>query len=235
MRNLILGLFFICSCIPLVGQAQRISILETRVEGDTLVLSYNLEDAPRSQAYFIQIYALRGNDTLLLREVTGAVGDSIRSGTHEIVWLARKEWQRFRGKVTFYIKATPYFQITKPLNDTIIKRGVTFSVQWYGSNSQDKDLVIELYRYGAMLDTLAQVSNVTGFTWLVPDKIDPGPGYRFRVSDPSDPGIDKYSAAFTIHHKTPPITYIGPAAAVAGGLIWLLLRKPIEEAPDPFK
>jgi hypothetical protein len=218
--------------LPALLPGQQVQVTGFTVNGDQVEVRYALSDAPRSNAYFVQLFALRGKDTLQLREVTGAVGDSIREGSHLISWNARKEWGRFRGRITFLVKATPYFSFVKPSVDTTVRRGMPFTIQWYGANSRRTELVVELYRFGALVDTLATVQQAGAYTWLIPDKLDHGGGYRIRVTGPLGSGIDQFSPIFTVQRKTNPLIYIGPGAALAGGVLWLLLRKPLPESPS---
>lgn len=87
-----------------------------------------------------------------------------------------------------------------------------YSIRWV-SSSDVTDVQIVLYREGSAVQTIAASTPSDGsFTWFVPSGLEPGGGYRVRVSSLADPAVyDESDGDFSIAPASQP--------ALAGALI----------------
>lgn len=232
MRYLIPFVLFTISCISSLF-SQNISNVEAYVVGDSVLVKYNLNDPSPERTYSIRLYGIFENDTSLLRKTSGSVGDSIQTGEHEILWNAIEELGRFRGDMKFMVRALPAFYITNPEEGQIVKRTNPITFAWYGANSDQDALLIELYQYDEKLDTLAQVSYAGKYTWKVPRSLKPDKGYRIKVTGTERTGIESFSNSFTVKRKIPVYWIVGPALVAVGGVTALLIANGNKKQPLP--
>ncbi|MDX2248163.1 MAG: Ser-Thr-rich GPI-anchored membrane family protein [Bacteroidia bacterium] len=228
-QGVILLLFF-----PAFLPAQTVSMVRAERAGrDSVRIFYTLEDPAAERTYRVDIFAITRTDTFLLTKVYGDIGDSLKVGEHSAVWNAIGESGRFRGPVSFRIRAIPSFLIHDPKVGLTLKRGNPFTFSWYGGNSYLDDLSLVLYQYDNALDTIKIVSQSDQFTWQVPADMTPGKGYRVRIIGTGKTGINSFTNEFTIARKIPLYYIIAPAATLLGGTAaFLILRR--KELPPPI-
>lgn len=216
-------------------KAQNITgVRAERMGGDSLKITYSLLDPSEERTYRIDLFAVTKNDTILLEKVSGEVGDTIRVGEHTVLWDAIGELGRYRGPISFLVRAIPSFLINDPEPGLKLKRGNPFTFTWYGGNSNIDDLSLVLYQYDNALDTIKVVENANQFTWQVPEDTPLGKGYRVKITGTSKTGIDAFTHDFMIVRRVPLYYIIAPAAALVGGTVAFLIlkRKPL---PEPIK
>ncbi|RMG60464.1 MAG: hypothetical protein D6722_20890 [Bacteroidetes bacterium] len=216
--------------------AQPVQNVRAEALGDSVRITYRLNDADPDRLFTVAVAALRGSDTLLLERVKGGVGDSLRVGTHEIMWDARTEWERFRGPVRFLILATPAFGFIAPAKPVTLKRDKPYTFKWFGGNSTLDSLQLDLYQYDKLIGPVAQVGQKGQYTWKVPAGLKPGEGYRIKLTGTELSGLEAFSPDFAVIRKVPMYILIGaPAAFVTGlGTFLLLARRPLPGPPgDP--
>ena len=225
---------FILVCgwlIPLAAcLGQTFAITEVLPTGDSVYVRYYIDDAPEHRYYHVALNALVQNDTLPLKSLKGAIGDSIQAGSHEMVWLARQEWGRFRGSVTLLLEATPAFEFRKPAGDTALRPGEKLVVSWYGGNANQTDLQLFLYKGNQLVDTIGTAKQQIRYEWLIPKSTAPGKTYRVFAQEP-DGNIEAFSPTFRIRSKLKWWYIAVPVAAAAGTAAFLLMP---QDEPSPL-
>ena len=218
MRLLLLSLLGLCIATPTFGQ--EIANLRAELVGDSVRISYDLEDPSANRTYRVAVKGIMDNDTVALKELSGSLGDSIRAGSHEVWWDFVKEKGRYKGTVAFYVQALPDFYITAPDTGKVVKRGKPITFRWYGGNAQYDTLHLELYQYDKRLDSVAVVANATQYTWKVPTNLAPDAGYRIKVIGSDKTQIEDFSNEFAVKRQYPQYVIFVPAALAVGTLVW---------------
>lgn len=216
--------------------AQPVRDVKAEVLRDSVRITYKLNDADPERLYQVQLMAIRGQDTLPLTRVRGGVGDSLRAGTHMVMWQARAEWGRYRGPVRFVVQAVPAFAFLAPVKKETLKRDKPYTFKWYGGNSTLDTLRLELYQYDKRIGPVAIVEQKGQYTWKVPTGLKPGEGYRLKFTGTARSGLDTFTPPFTVVRKVPLYAMIVPPAAVVTGLVSFLIlrRRPLPGPPgDP--
>jgi len=229
-RTILLCLFGLL--LSRLGQAQEITNLRAENQGDSIRISYDLDDPFAARTYTVNIQGIFAEDTVALSALTGSLGDSIRAGSHEVWWNPVSDLGRFKGSVSFYIEALPDFYISAPDTGMTVKRGKPITFKWYGGNAQTDSLKLDLYQYDKFLYSVDVVNNGLQYTWKVPSNLAADDGYRFKISGSDQTDIEAYSAEFSIKRQYPPYMIYLPPILAAGGIIygfavrWGLLPRP---------
>ncbi len=214
-------------------QAQEVANLRAEDQQDSVQLSYVLADSTPGRTYRVRYYAIREADTVLLRQVAGAVGDSVEPGPQVATWYAYREWQRYRGPVSFQVRAVPNFSFSRPEDETPVRRGKSLTFNWYGGNSTLDTLRVELYSFANLVDTLAYLNRTDEFRWKVPNRLPLGGGYRLKVIGLDTSDVSEFSPYFIVERRIPIAAQIGAAGAVlVGGIVYWILRS-LPKPPQP--
>lgn len=216
--------------------AQEILNLQAEKQGDSVRISYRLQDAFAARTYTVSLQAIIDNDTVPLKALSGSLGDSIRAGQHEIWWNPVQELGRYKGEVAFHLEALPDFYISAPDTGMVVKKGKPITFKWYGGNAQYDSLTLELYQYDKLLYEVDVVGSSLQYTWKIPSNLPQDAGYRFKITG-QNTDIEAFSADFAIKRQYPPYMVYLPPILAAGGLIygfavrWGLLPPP-EAIPE---
>ncbi|WNJ19202.1 GPI anchored serine-threonine rich family protein [Pontibacter sp. G13] len=233
MRQWLLWMLVWGSLIPLAN-AQHVQIeeIEKMANGDSLRITYELISPLGDLGYEVTLFARLDTGLKQLTSLTGEFGEEIGPGVHEVVWNAKQELGRYRGKIALEVRALPNFYFITPESGQLFMQGKAYTISWYGKNSDKDALTMTLYRDDEPIDTIATVDASNSYTWRVPRGLDSGEGYRIRVSGTDLSNVDAYTSSFSIQNKKY-LKYIIPGAVVAtGGVIWIILA---QNLPKPFE
>lgn len=216
--------------------SQEIIDISTKQDGEIISVFYTLVDNVEMQkrAYKVELYGIiNRTDTVLLKEVDSDVG-LVYAGEHYIRWNIRKEYERFRGRIAFEIRATPVFEITRPVEAMApLKRGTGSFIKWYGGGSHNDSLTLELYKNDELFAIIDTVSDDNKYLWRIPPRTPVGKDFSIRIVGTEKTGIDEMSDYFGIRRKTPLWLQIVPGA-VAGILGAIIIPPLIEPKPQPL-
>lgn len=204
-------------------------------EGRIIEIYYTLvDDIDVPTTYKVDLYGVYGDVKRLLFRVDGEVGDSIRVGTNKITWYADQEFPRFKGNISFEVRAVRNFMILKPDAGVVMKRGKNYTFEWFGEGSTTDDLTLLLYQYNTLEDTIATSVGKTRYTWKIPKKTPIGDGYQIRIQGTPATNIDAFSRSFEIRRNIPLIVQVGSAMAAAGTAAFFIFVKPPTEPDSPL-
>jgi len=126
--------------------AQEIDNIKATVEGTTIIIRYDIQNAKINQIFNIEVfYSIDNGNTFIgpLRHVSGDVGDDIPAGNKKIVWDVFKEVDELNDFVIFEIRAEviereikrPYFiALNTNLNAPIgLNFGQLGIISWYAA------------------------------------------------------------------------------------------------------
>ncbi len=222
-----LGLLILILSFGTGVQAQIKVVVQAKAQEDKVLIEYIIGDTISNRLYTVSLFALGDFGTFPLTKISGDYGKNITIGKHTVVWDALAEMSRFDGKMAIEVRTLPQFAFFTPQRDSRVKRGDPVTFSWFGENASEDELLIELYRYDELLDTLARVSNKTDYTWQVPNDIKPSGGYRIRLIGTEKSGLKAYSLPVTVDNRFP-VAYKYAAGGVGlvgvGVLVLQLLR-----------
>jgi len=227
--------------------AQQVENITAELQGEQIVISYDLNHPDQSVEIKIDIRSSHDNFRQPLKEVSGEVGEHVSPGTGKrIFWNYKNELPvGFDQEITFKIEAElpmpiPPFQFLQPATGSGFRRGKTGQIQWSGGQSSDQ-VRLELLKNGKRVSNLAQMPNRQSYTWQIPPEMDKAKDYQIRLTAVGDPSRKITSQLFPIKNKIPLALIVVPAAVVVG-VVGVLLsgggddEKPDngEEIPDPL-
>ncbi len=96
-----------------------------------------------------------------------------------------------------FLAASPTIQVTVPQGGETWKRGLSYFIQW--NDNLSEDIVIELYKGGSLVKTIAEAPSIGAFEWEVDLDLEPGDDYSIRIKSVADESIaDQSDAAFSV-------------------------------------
>lgn len=224
-------LYFLCAA-GIYGSAWAQQISEVKAVGKKhlVEVSFQLNDAVADRWFRVEAYAIAGRDTIQMKSISGpntGIGDSIQVGTYGFLWDAGKDMGRYRGRLSFQIRALPLFYFQAPAKEGLtLKRDKAYTFRWYGGNSSLDTLTVELYQFDKRVAVLDKIVNSASYAWKVPVALPTGENYRIKLLGTEYTGLDAFSPPFTVKRKVPLYQIIVPAAAVVTGVVtYLILRR----------
>ncbi len=229
MKRNILLLWLISLSISVLAQSDlyvggvTANVLDA--DGKLIEIFYNLEDrALEDRYYIVTLYGVFDNTKKQLTNVSGDVGDSVRVGNNKIVWDAAEEYPRLRGDVYFEVRVVRAFDMLKPEEGTVLKRGNEFTFEWFGEGSNSDSLLLELYQNKVLIATLDTVYGETHYLWKVPIRNPVGEGFQLKITGTEATNIEAFSKEFTIKRRIPlAVQLSGLGIAVIAGTLALIL------------
>ncbi|MEM7374855.1 MAG: hypothetical protein AAF587_40055 [Bacteroidota bacterium] len=238
MKRIVLYLLLL---VGMLGQnwAQEVIGVKATGKKDRVQISFQLIDPVPDRWFQVQAYGILNSDTFQLKSITGfGIGDSVQAGSYSFFWEAGKDLGRFRGDLSFQIRAIPHFYFQAPAMDGLtFKRGKVFKFRWFGGNSIQDTFKVELFRYDKPVRVLDSKVAGISYTWEIPGNQALGDGYQIKLTGTEQSDLrNPFSPTFAIERKIPLYQIIVPAvAATAGTIAFLILRRvPLPGTPgDP--
>lgn len=212
-RFLLAAIFGLVLLTPLC--AQKVTINKVDIEGEKIIVFYDLEDANTNHEYLLNLYSSNDNFTEPLKNVTGDIGAEVKPGTNKRVeWNVRQEYGGYKGRIALEIKGrvyTPFVKLQNFSTKKSYKRGKTYNITWKaGTNNA---IHLELYKGNLRLDGSMNHPNNGIYTLNIPAKSKPGSDYRLKISDAKNSDEVIFTPYFKVVPKIP------MAAKVLGGLV----------------
>ena len=206
--------------------AQNVIIKKVELQGDKVIVHYELDDSNPNHEYQLQLYASKDNFAAPLIKVKGDVGDEIKPGSDKkIEWNIREELGGYKGRISLEVRGKVFIPFARLQNFDSkkgYKRGKSYNLTWKPGNTNP--LNIELYKGGERVGGENNHPNNGTYTLFVPAKAKPGKDYRLKVSDAKNTQDVIYTSYFKVTPKVPLVVKILPllavgvvVAALAGG------------------
>ncbi|MBS1543410.1 MAG: hypothetical protein JST14_07235 [Bacteroidetes bacterium] len=207
MKKLFLALILLPS-FPTIGQ--KIENWNASLQGDKIIISYDLVQGAPGEKYNVSIYGSFDNFASPLQKVTGDVGHGIMGGPgKKVIWDGKTELKGFKGELTFEIRAEVVSALSFRNAAPSAKRGKIMPVQWRGGSA--KEVKVELIKDGVVTH-LATTSNNGNYDWAVSAKQKTGSGYQLMITCGEESAT---SPPFAIKPKVPTMIKLIPLVAVA--------------------
>lgn len=199
--------------------AQSVRNVRATINGNDVIISYDLNTPTRGQKFDITIKSSKDGFSNPLLKVSGDIGpEQIAGNGKKIIWEAKEEIGIFKGVVSFEITATVTFtpiQFLQPVADTQVKMGKPYTLKWKGG-TLNSDLRLELLKNNSQIMEMGSITNTGSYIWTVPKTMQKGENYQFKLLDPTRPNDAVLSIGFNIKKKPSPLVIIIPIAAVLG-------------------
>ena len=205
--------------------AQNVIIKKVELQGDKVIVHYELDDSNPNHEYQLQLYASKDNFAAPLTKVKGDVGDEIKPGSDKkIEWNIREELGGYKGRISLEVRGKVFAAFVRLQNfdvDKKYKRGKSFNLNWKSGNTNP--INIELYKGSERVGGEVNHPNNGSFTMFVPSQAKPGKDYRLKISDTKNGSDVIYTGYFKVTPKIPllvkalPVLIIGGAIAVLAG------------------
>ena len=212
--------FIFLSSLPSIGQT--VSNVNARLNGDNVIISYDLVGAKQGQKFRIVIFSSVDNFASPLDLVNGDVGEDQLGGSgKQIIWRAKEQLSVFSGNVTFEIRSTITFnpiQITSPNASSSFKADKSLPISWLGG-MPNSTIQVELMKGNTTYRNIGSTANTNLFNYTIPKDVSKGSDFQIKLYDVSNrSGTEVTSSMFTIKGKGGPAKFLIPLLAVGAGV-----------------
>lgn len=208
---------------PLVVSGQKVSISKLEVNGDKVIVHYDLDDNNPNHEYLLNLYASKDNYTAPLTKVKGDVGMDIKPGSDKkMVWSITEELGGYKGRLSLEIRGkvyVPFVRLQAFDTERSYKRGNSYGLNWKPGNSNP--INIELYKGGERVGGDINLPNNGAYTMFIPSHAKKGDDYRLKISDARNSEEVIYTEYFAVVPKVPTMLKILPVVAVGGAAVVL--------------
>jgi len=207
--------------ISMSAFGQKISIIKVDLEGEKIIVYFNLEDANANHEYLLNLYSSNDNFTSPLKNVTGDVGGEVKPGVNKrMEWNIRQEYGGYKGRISLEIKGrvyTPFVKLESHSVKKAYKRGKTYNISWKAGGTNP--IHLELYKGNLRMDGAMNHPNNGIYTLSLPKDSKPGSDYRLKISDSKSNDEVVYTPNFKVVPKIPLLIKVIVPLAVIGGVV----------------
>ena len=188
--------------------AQSLTIKSVSLNGDDIVIKYDLLDDNLDHRYNLSLYSSQDNYVQPLKIVEGDIGvDLSVGGNKSVVWHAKEELgEDFKGDVAIEIKGKiyiPFVTLNNFEDISYIKRGRPFNITWAAGRGNNV-LTFDLFNSkNEIVQTFTNIANVGEYELEIPKDVKAGSDYRFRISDQKNKEDVVFTPNFAIKRKVP--------------------------------
>src|SRR6185295_2614018 len=109
---------------PLMSFAQKIENLKAVVNGDEIVITYDISSQNSVDKFTVSVYSSHNNYTVQLQQLSGDVGSNLGVGTGKrIIWYAKNELGDYKGEISFEVHAEVIAGLIQTNQFAFAKRG----------------------------------------------------------------------------------------------------------------
>lgn len=202
----------------LLGFSQAVSIKKIELQGEKVIVHYDLDDSNPNNEYNLNLFASKDKFSAPLVKVNGDVGPDVKPGVgRKIEWNLMEEYGNFKGKLSLEIRGNVFVPFVKLKNfDTKrkYKRGKSYEVAWRPGNTNP--IHIELYSGSQKVSGELNHPNNGLYSLSIGSKVKPGKDYRLKITDSKRSDEIIYSDYFRVSPKVPFLLKIVPMVAVVG-------------------
>ncbi|HNP17357.1 MAG TPA: Ser-Thr-rich GPI-anchored membrane family protein [Fulvivirga sp.] len=214
----IIILLVICSTSLM---AQSLTNIKAQLVDEKVIISYDLTTPAKDHKFDVELYSSDNNYRAPLTLVKGDVGKEILPGTQKrIEWDAKSELKKYKGNITFEIRATlvaAMITFKNPIDDTQFRRGRTYQIDWSGGKNNPK-FDLDLYRNNVKMEAIGKTDGKKNYTWTIPMSRKPGK-YQIKLVDNQTNVATTHE--FKIGRKIPLVLKVAPILVV-GALVGVL-------------
>ena len=215
-------LFFFWVWIGELAVAQSIENIRKQIDGDEVIITYDLVSPDPRLNYGIRFYgSVEGRRERLFR-ATGDIGRDIEGGKNKALrWSNDIEFinvplEKIKFDLTFQFLDPPV-KMLKPISNVEFKRGKTYELKWLGGER----VSIDLYRAGQKVRTIGYAQEGGSFNWRIPAGLKPGSDYYVEIYGDRRKGVVE-SKRFSIKRRYPTWAKLVPIVAIGGAVAYVV-------------
>ena len=206
------GILLLALSFPLLAFSQKLENLKAIVQGEKIIVTYDLSQGYAGDKFDILLYASHNNFSSPLQRVNGDVGRGLTPGKGKTIEVdARNEIGNYKGELSFEVRAEVIAAFALTNNISSAKRGKSIALAWRGG-MKNQDVKIELLRAGVSQGAVGTAGNNGMYQWLVPSNHKTGTDYQLRLVNGKETVT---TGRFAIKHKVPTLLKVLPLVAVA--------------------
>ncbi len=213
--------FLLAGCVLLFagGMAQTVSIKKIELDGEKVIVHYDLDDSNPNNEYQVNLYASKDKFSAPLTKVKGDIGEEVKPGAdRKVEWNLLQEYGNYKGKISLEIRGKVFVPFVKLKNfDTkkSYKRGNSYDLTWRPGNTNP--IHIELYKGSQRVGGELNHPNNGAYALSIASSVKPGKDYRIKITDSKRSDEIVYSEYFRVTPKIPFALKLIPMLAVVGG------------------
>ena len=201
------------------GMAQTVSIKKIELDGEKVIVHYDLDDSNPNNEYQVNLYASKDKFSAPLTKVKGDIGEEVKPGAdRKVEWNLLQEYGNYKGKISLEIRGKVFVPFVKLKNfDTkkSYKRGNSYDLAWRPGNTNP--IHIELYKGSQRVSGELNHPNNGTSSLSIASSVKPGKDYRLKITDSKRSDEIVYSEYFRVTPKIPFALKLIPMLAVVGG------------------
>ena len=213
--------------------AQEVKITKLELQGNDVVIYYDLLDENLEHKYSLHLYSSYDNYIQPLELVEGDIGVEIAVGVNKkVIWHAREEFGKdipediaFELQGNIYI---PFIALDGFEDYQVFKRGKPYDISWTGGRRENV-LIYELYQGNRKVKVFEERPNEGKTKLTIPTDVKPGKDYKFKISDKRNRDEVIYSGIFEIKRKVPLGLKLGIGIAATGAVGAYIITRPVGE------
>src|SRR6186713_2737539 len=102
-------LAFLLLLISFFTHAQTVTIKKVELNGEKVIVYYDLEDSNPNNEYLMSLYSSKDNFATALTKVSGDVGMEVKPGIGKrMEWNIMQEYGGYKGKLALEVKGKVY-------------------------------------------------------------------------------------------------------------------------------
>jgi hypothetical protein len=227
---------FIYVCFTLLGGhsafCQVIENIRSSVDGDKIVIEYDLPKIPANAWIDIKAYGSHNSFSSPLTNVTGANGKITSIGaSNKLVWNYGNVLDNFNGDLSFEIEAEVIFKLTFVKPKKSVRRGKDNTFSWTGGRPEEY-VRLKLIAPGSDVVWEKDVPNKVGMLKVNPrPKLALSKEYQIELSTKDDTTI----VPIQMKRKVSRFWIVSPIVLAAGAGAYFLFfgEEPLPTAPGP--
>ncbi len=219
--------FLLLSQLVLISSfafSQTVNIKRVELNGENIIVIYDLEDSNPNNEYLLQLFSSKDNFGKAVEHVTGDVGMDIKPGVDKkMTWNVVKEYGGYKGKLSLEIRGkvyVPFVRLRGGFDPTATyRRGRNYVITWKAGNANPVN--IELLKGGQRISGEVNHPNNGSFELYIPSHAKTGDDYKLKFSDSRNPDEIIITDPFKVKPKIPLLVKVVPAVAVVAVVVLL--------------
>jgi hypothetical protein len=195
--------------------AQSISLTKMQIVNDQMHIYYTIEDSNPNNEYLVTVLSSKNNYSAPLTNVSGDVGQEVRSGNRVAIWDIKEEIGDYVGTLSMEIRAVvfiPFVRLKEDDAKDVFKRGNNYELKWRPGNTNP--VHIELFLDDQKVGGQLNHPNDGSFSTILSKDLKRGTNYKMKVSDAKHPEDFVYTNFFTVKRKIPLLLKVIPLIAL---------------------
>ncbi|MEY4930834.1 MAG: hypothetical protein RI909_1558 [Bacteroidota bacterium] len=202
MSRYLLLLFLLISYASL---AQKATIKRIELNGEKIIVYYDLEDDNPNNEYQINLFVSKDNFSTPVSKVKGDVGSEIKPGSDKRVeWNIFEEFSSYKGDLELEIRGKvfiPFVKLQSFGHGRSYKRGKAYELAWRPGNTNP--VHVEVFKGSQRVQGELNIPNNGKYTLNLNPHLKPGKKYNLKITDSRKSDDFVTTEKFKVKRKMP--------------------------------